>query len=105
MTITYAWSFPQFCTRPSVGELCDVVCTVHWRLAASDGVNAAEIYGSIALPGPDPEAFTDFDELEQATVEGWMASLLDVPALEAALGTRLAEEASPPMVPRAAPWT
>ena len=104
MTTSYTWSFPQFCTRPNVGELADVVCEVHWRLKASDGTHEAEVYGSVTLPPPDPETFTDFDALDLTTVTGWVSGLLHVPALEARLAAMLAEKAEPSIVPRSAPW-
>ena len=104
MTTTYTWSFPQFCTKPTLGELADVVCEVHWRLRADDGTHEAEVYGSVTLPEPDPEAFTDFDALDAATVTAWVSGLLDVPALEARLAAMLAEKSEPSTVPRPAPW-
>jgi hypothetical protein len=104
MTTTYTWSFPQFCTKPAVGELADVVCEVHWRLRASDGTHEAEVYGSVTLPEPDPDNFSEFETLSEAEVIDWITPLLDVPELQARLAERLAEQAAPPIVPRPAPW-
>jgi predicted nucleotidyltransferase len=104
LTATFTWSFPQFCTKPLMGDLADVVCEVHWRLRADDGVHRAEVYGSVALPEPDPETFTDFDALDPATVTAWVSNLLDVAGLEARLADMLAEQAEPTLVSRLAPW-
>ena len=104
MTTSYTWSFPQFCTKPVVGELVDVVCEVHWRLRADDGTHEAEVYGSVTLPEPDPDNFLDFETLSEAEAITWVTPLLDVPALETRLAAMLAEKASPSTVTRAAPW-
>uniref|UniRef100_UPI003BA9FAC3 DUF7936 family protein n=1 Tax=Stappia sp. TaxID=1870903 RepID=UPI003BA9FAC3 len=104
MTTIYTWSFPQFCTRPNVGELADVVCVVHWRLKGRDGTHEAAIYGSTTLPEPNPDNFRDFETLSEAEVIAWITPLLDVPAMEARLTRLLEEKKDPPIVTRAAPW-
>jgi hypothetical protein len=55
MAIEYKWQFPSLEVTFAVGELQNVVSTVHWRLTATDDQYSASSYGSVGVSTPTPE--------------------------------------------------
>lgn len=91
----------------SVGELTDVVTTVHWRCVASDGELRADVYGATSLPPPDAAAqFVPFEKLVEAEVLLWLHATMGkdtVSAHESTVLARLAEAREPETV-SGTPW-
>lgn len=54
--------------------LKDLIQNVHWVYEVSDGTNSTTMMGVESLDAPDPELFTPFDQLDEATVSGWVLS-------------------------------
>jgi hypothetical protein len=108
---TYTWAFPHLEVAPSENGLSNVVKTVHWRMIATQDGYSAEAYGSVSLSSPDPDAFTAFDGLTKATVQGWVESTLSVQDTDAitkmqdALVAQIDRQKSPPIVTMSAPWS
>ena len=90
MTTTYTWAIAQL-ERTTAD---DIVFTVHWTVAANDGIYASSAYGSIGLEQPEDD-FIPYADLTTEIVIGWVQDKLDVPAMEAALQAQLDEQAAP----------
>jgi len=116
VAITYTWSFDPLETKPTEGDLADVITTVHWRLTGvDDGEEAASasVYGSIGPGAADPENFTAFADLTEAIVKGWVltsqageeetAEQAET-RLQQNVADRIAKIINPPIVNRSAPW-
>jgi len=112
-TVTYTWRIERLDCAPSQDELTNVVCKIHWRLFATDGINTLDLYGDIPLHSPDPETFLAYDELSEATVIGWLESAIDerageeeptVAQMETGLSGMLAAKRAPSVVPMPFPW-
>lgn len=105
---TYTWVFPSLDVAPSEGGMTNVVKSVYWRLGASDGTNMTDIYGTQTLASPDPNAFLAFDDLTEATVQGWVEAAMGeerVAQMKAALDAQLERIANPPIVTQNPPWS
>lgn len=111
--ITYTWKIEQLDASPIDGELTNVVRKIHWRMAATDGVNTTDAYGDTPLSAADPEVFTAYPELSQSTVIAWLEAAIDARAGEGELtvaqmrtnmARMLAAMAAPAIVPLPVPW-
>ena len=81
MANTYAWTINKLDVRPTQDSLSDVVYNIHWTYTAtsdqldSDGnAYTAQAIGTSPVGEPDPENFTDFANLTQSQVEGWLTA-------------------------------
>jgi len=52
--------------------LKDSIQNVHWIYEVSDGTNSTTTIGVETLDVPNPNSFTAFDQLDEATVSGWV---------------------------------
>jgi hypothetical protein len=70
------------------------VYTAHWTASSTLGEFSAGAYGSVGLERPDG-TLIPFDQLSKEQVVGWVKDKLDVPAIEAALASQIAEQQAP----------
>lgn len=101
------WKIVAIDCKPLEGTLENVATVAHWTLSGTDGEHTASVYGSQALPEANPEDFTPYDELTEATVVGWVQSAMgeeQVAALEANVTAQLETLANPPVVSLPVPW-
>lgn len=106
MAITYTWIIAQLDCVPEQDGHANVVTTVHWRYAAAWRGWTAEVYGSVALPGPG-QPFTDYADLTQAQVEGWVEAALgeeQVQEYRNNIVSQIAALINPPVVRPPLPW-
>lgn len=111
MANTYSWQINALDTYPSQEDLTDVVYNIHWGLTAtSDQTDAdgnpytATSIGTQTVAAPDGESFTEFEDLTQAIVEGWLeASDLDVDAIKTGLDSQITEKITPTSVTKQLP--
>ena len=112
-SITYTWRIESLDAAPTEGELTNVVRTIHWRLFATDGINTLDLYGDVPLGSADPENFTPFENLTEATVITWLEAAIDgragegeptVAQLRTGLAGMLAAKRTPSVVPMPVPW-
>lgn len=106
MAITYTWIISQLDCIPSEDGYQNVVQTVHWRLRGVDGGHSAEVYGSVALPGPG-QPFTSYTDLTQDQVVGWVETALgpeQVLEYQANIAQQIASQINPPIVTPPLPW-
>ena len=111
MPNTYSWTINALDTYPTQDSLTDVVYNVHWGLTATSDQNDADgnaytasSIGTQTVAAPDADDYTDFDDLTQAIVEGWLeASDLDVTALKSSLDDQITEKITPTSVTKQLP--
>ena len=94
--ITYKWNFAAFDCRVDEDGLTDVVTTVHWIYTGTneDGINA-NIYGAQSVPSPSPETFTQYPDLSEEKVIGWMESCMDVEEMQLNLEKQIELQINP----------
>jgi hypothetical protein len=113
-TTTYTWRIEQLDAAPTEGDLISVVRTIHWRLLGTDGINTMDLYGDAPLAGADPDDFTNYEDLTEATVVDWLEAAIDdqagdggptVQQLRANLAGMLAAQRTPDVTPLPVPWS
>lgn len=86
------WSIPNVERKLDSGFV--YVC--HWRCTATDGDFSASSYGTVGFtPDPDSEDFTDYDDLTEADVLGWVWESVDKDATEEALQAKIDADMNP----------
>lgn len=106
MAIIYTWEIAQLDCAPEQDGYPNVVQTVHWRLRGAQDSYAADVYGTVGLPGPG-QPFTSYDELTQTHVEGWVEDALgaeQVQAFKDNIAAQIANLITPPVVTPPLPW-
>lgn len=105
MAITYEWSFPQFEVSPQVGELTDVVVTIHWELVGTDEDDVStRIYGTVTLGPPSIDDFTGFESITKEQTISWVSSVLDVNSMKANIAASIDMMKNPPSIAMAPPF-
>ena len=80
---TITWTVTAMDCYPQEGGNTDVVFTVHWTCAGTDGTYNASIYSTCSVPTPEG-TFTPYAQLTQSQVLGWVwANGVDQTATEA----------------------
>lgn len=107
MAVTYTWSVVQLDCYPQYDGETDVVFTVHWSLAGTDGTYTASAYGSQEVT-VDPDAtFTPYEKLTEDQVIGWVQGAMgkeEVVSLEFNIAGQIDSLAHPPVVTPPLPW-
>ena len=111
MANTYAWTINQLDVRPTQNSLSDVVYNIHWTYTAtSDQVDSngnaytAEAIGTSPVSEPDPKNFTDFNNLTQSQVEGWLTADGGLANIEDYVDSMIEEKITPTSEGKAVPW-
>ena len=78
-----------------------IITTVHWSASKTSGEHTASSYGSVGLTTGD--TIIPFEEVTEANVQAWLATALDLTAMEASLDTQLAALAAPAVL-NGMPW-
>lgn len=108
MTITNTWSVVQMDAYPELDGETDVVFTVHWTLAGTDGTYTGGVYGSVGVTIAEGSAFTPYADLTEAQVISWVQDALGEEAVtgyEANVAQQIADQANPPVVTPPLPWS
>jgi hypothetical protein len=103
----YKWIISNLDCVVNANGLENVVQTIHWRLAGSDEIYYADVYGSISLSAPDPDSFIKFSELTENTVTEWLTTALGEDAInmyKAAVAQKFANMQTPSFVTPTLPW-
>jgi hypothetical protein len=112
-TVTYTWRIERLDAAPTEGALTNVVRKIHWRLFGSDGTNTLDLYGDVPLGDVNPEDFTLFENLTEATVITWLEAAINARAgekeptvaqLRTGLAKMLAAIQTPSVEPMPMPW-
>jgi hypothetical protein len=103
---TITWTITAMDCYPQEGGNTDVVFTVHWTCAGTDGTYNASVYSTCAVPAPTGSAFTPYDQLTQDQVLGWVwASGVDKFTTEAAVVQQIDNQINTPVVTPPLPWS
>ena len=79
-----------------------IITTVHWSASKTSGEHTASSYGAVGLTAGD--IVIPFANVTEANVQAWLASALDLTAMEAALDAQLAALAAPAVL-NGMPWS
>ena len=105
MTTTTTWTVTAMDCYPQEDGNTDVVFTVHWTCAGTDGTYNASVYSTCSVPTPTGSSFTPYADLTQEQVLGWIwANGVDQSATEAAVDQQIQAQINPPVVTPPLPW-
>ena len=91
---------------PQEGSETDVVFTVHWTCAGTDGAYNASVYSTCSLPVVEGSTFVPYDQLTQSQVLNWIwANGVDQAVTEAAVEQQIQALINPTVVTPPLPWT
>lgn len=108
MSNTYEWSIFRLDVKPILNNLSDVVVTVHWSVIGSDTLGHASAYSSVTeLTEPTNGSFTEFANLSEDTVIGWVQSSLgqeEVNRIKGVIDDNINTQIMPVITSPALPW-
>ena len=105
-TPTITWTVTAMDCYPQEGGNTDVVFTVHWTCAGTDGTYNASVYSTCSVPASSGSAFTPYSSLTQDQVLGWVwANGVDKFTTEAAVVQQIDNQRNPPVVTPPLPWS
>jgi len=92
----FTWSFEKLevSANPLQG-LDDVILQVHWRCTGTsdDSPPLTEtVYGSVVLDSPDPEEFTDFNDITKDQLIEWVVPKIGDGATKEAVENMIGEK-------------
>ena len=97
--MSYNWKVAALDYAVSQDGLSNVVTVVHWTCSKEDeNGNIGSSYGTQGLPAPDPNSFTDWDNLDESTVLTWTTDEMgeeQVASIQDSIDAQIAEEANP----------
>jgi hypothetical protein len=108
MAITNTWDVVRMDAYPELDGETDVVFSVYWTLAATDGTYSSSVYGSVGVSRGEGAAFTPYEDLTLAQVVGWVQDALgkeQIANLETNVAEQIANQINPPVVTPQLPWT
>lgn len=107
MKITYTWRITELVTYPEYEGRTNVVQAVHWTLDGDDGEgHTATISQAHGVSLEISDSFTDFSELTEAQVIGWLHEAMtpEVVAMHEAEVAKLIQEQIASPTPPSLPW-
>jgi hypothetical protein len=84
MAITYKWNIYALDAHVSHEGKSDVIYTVHYGLNGSEGDHSDNMIGTHSVDF-DKDNFTEYADLKESDIIGWLEAGLDVDALKAAI--------------------
>jgi hypothetical protein len=106
MATVFNWEISQLNCYPQADGQTDVVFTVHWTCAGTDGTYNASVYNTQAVTYTAGSPYTPYADLTQNEVLGWIwASGVDKAATEAAVEQMIENQINPPVVSPPLPWS
>lgn len=106
MATTFNWTVTAMNAYPQADGQTDVVFTVHWTCAGTDGTYNASVYNTQAVTYSADTPYTPYADLTQDQVLGWIwASGVDQAATEATVQQMLDNQINPPVVSPSLPWS
>lgn len=96
MANTYNWKINALDAKVSIGDVQNVVYTVHWGLIATSE-NEEHTASNIGTHNVEYDAdnFTAYADLTEEMVIGWLEAGLDVDSLKAGLDAQIALQKAP----------
>lgn len=87
-------------------NLTDVVFLVHFSYIATteDEKYSETALGMTNIASPDPENFTNFEDLTEEQVQGWVESVIDFELYKQNLNNAIQEKINPTKQIKDTPW-
>ena len=104
MSNTYTEIIERMDCYPTFETKSDVVCTVYWRMNATDGQYSATAYGSVGVTWSESDPFTPYEDLTQEQVWGWVSEKVNMDDMKANLDKQIEAQVNPPIVSPPLPW-
>lgn len=106
MANTYQLNITKLEVNKAEGDLTDVVFLVHFSYVATteDEQYSETALGMASIASPDPENFTDFSNLAEEQVKGWVESKVNFEKYKENLDARIQEKINPPTEAKDVPW-
>ena len=109
MSATITWKVNALECYPRLNDKASVVFTVHWESNASETVDdktyTARIYSTQSVQYKEEEPYTEFDQLTEEQVLGWIWTQgVDKESTEAALLSQIEGQKNPQTVSPPLPW-
>lgn len=102
---TYTWTVTQMDCYPQAEGQTDVVFTVHWTCAGTDGTYNGSVYSTCNVTYEAGTPYTPYDQLTQDQVLGWIwAGGVDKDSAQTAVQTQIDNQINPPVTSPALPW-
>lgn len=98
MSNTYQELIERMDCYPKQGDETDVVCTIYWRINATDGNYSATAYGSVGVTWAEGDPFTPYEDLTKDEVWGWVAAKVNMDEIKANLDKQIEAQVNPPIV-------
>ena len=106
MSITFNWSVTVLDCYPQADGETDVVFTVHFTCAGTDGTYTSSVYSTQAVTYTAGSPYVPYADLTQDIVLGWIwAAGVDKIATEAAVQQMIDNQINPPVVSPPLPWS
>jgi hypothetical protein len=106
MTIATTWIVTAMDCYPDAEGRTDVVFTVHWTCAGTDGTYNASVYNTQGVTYTAGSPYTPYADLTQDQVLGWVwSSGVDKDATEAVVRQMIENQINPPVVTPPLPWS
>jgi hypothetical protein len=101
---TFIWTVSRLDCYPQAEGQTDVVFTVYWTCAGTDGTYNGSVYSTCSVPAPTG-TFVPYADLTQEQVLGWIwANGVDQASAEAAVQAQINNQINPPVVSPPLPW-
>ena len=102
----YELSIGKLEVKKVENNLQDVVFLVHFSYVATteDEQYSETALGMASVASPDPDNFTDFSELKEEQVKGWVESVVNFEKYREHLDARIQEKINPPTEAKDVPW-
>lgn len=86
---TYTWEIQAFKVKINEGELVNVVYQIQFLYRATDGEFKTFVQDMATIGSPDEENYTEYENLTQDQVIGWLENSVDVDALKSFVDSKL----------------
>lgn len=97
MEIIYNWEITAMEVILNQDGLSKIVNNIDWRLIATveDKPYRAEEWAKQYVSSPEPDSFTNYEDLTKEQVVGWLESVLDVNQLKEGLAHKIDLQINP----------
>jgi hypothetical protein len=105
---TYTWTIQSLNCVPQEDGKTNVVTSTNWTLSATDGIYISSAGGISNFTLNPTKSFTDFSNLTQEQVVGWVQEGLGndvINSFKTSLDKQIANQVNPPTITPLLPWT
>ena len=104
MTKVFVDTIERMDCYPTFETKTDVVCTIYWRMNASEDNYHATAFGSCGITWAEGDPFTAYEDLTFEQAWGWVAEKIDIQAIKDSLDKQIEDQKHPPVVSLPLPW-